>query len=296
VKKLLALASVLVTPAFALAANANYGTLWFFGDSITLGADGSNSGFRGDLIQDLNPVPTTDGVSNTPQPGQSIFTTVGTSSQMASNYLLSLGTPGYTNPYINHDGHPGATIQDLYNNPNNYSPSSSVSALLPQLATPPTRVYLMMGSNNAMTYGDTSDLNTDLQDELSIISYIKNNDPNLVQIFVEPPPSYPSQSIGDGPNGYDQYASMLGTALDQAPYSAYTTFVDSRPELTEADFSPDGDPPTTQYLHPNDAGYQIIANDLYAATINSVPEPGTLSILGMGAIGLLARRRGPTAS
>jgi lysophospholipase L1-like esterase len=272
VKSILALAFLFLAPAAAVASNVNYGTLMFMGDSITVGQDGSNSGYRGFLIEDLNPVPYPYGAEATPQPGQGIFSTVGTNTQMASPYLQSLGTPGYYNPYIQSEGHSGATIQDLYDSSN-----GTGYAVAAMQNGQPNYVYLMIGSNNSM---DTAqEISTNLTDELSLISYIQSNDSNLSRIFVEPPPSYPSLSNGSAPNGYDTYAAALGAALLAAPYDAYTTFVDSRPELTNADFSPDGDPPTAQYLHPNDAGYQIIANDFYDATITAVPEPGQLGFL-----------------
>ena len=42
----------------------------------------------------------------------------------------------------------------------------------------------------------TSAQNTNAANELALISYIKNNDPNFIHMYVEPPPSYPSQSMG----------------------------------------------------------------------------------------------------
>ena len=79
VRQFLVLASILLGPAAAFASNVDYGSLMFLGDSITVGQDGSNSGYRGFLIQDLNPVPWTGpgGTELTPQPGQGIFSSVG---------------------------------------------------------------------------------------------------------------------------------------------------------------------------------------------------------------------------
>ena len=171
----------------------NYGSIMSWCDSITVGADGSNSGYRGFLLQDFDPVPYPDGQPN-PQPGESTLTTVGTSEQNDSPYINStLGTPGYSNPYGNHEGHSGAVITDLYNSSTGggFVPTSFADGNLPNY------VYLMIGSNNDMS--TTSAQNTNAANELALISYIKNNDPNFIHMYVEPPPSYPSQSMGQVP-------------------------------------------------------------------------------------------------
>jgi hypothetical protein len=234
----------------------NYGSIMFLGDSITVGADGSNSGYRGFLLQDFNPVPYVDGQPN-PQPGESTLTTVGTSEQMDSAYITAtLGTPGYTNRYGNHEGHSGAVITDLYNSStgSGFVPTSFADGNLPNY------IYLMIGTNNDMS--TTAAQNTNAANELALISYIKTNDPNFIHMYVEPPPSFPSQSMGQGANGYDQYAALLQTDLSASPYSSYVTYVNSRPELTDSDFTLENG----AYTHPNDSGYQILATDFFNAT------------------------------
>lgn len=309
-KKLMALVIGLFLPGACLAQGYNLGPIMFLGDSITTGADGSNSGYRGYFIQDFNPPAGNHGVFPAPTGNQGILTPIGTSQQMASPYLESLDTPGYTNPYANNEGHPGATIEDLYDTNSSaddneiatvsfdqatstpgYTPQVPYSVTNPYQA--PKYVYLMIGSNNAM--GTPTQIATALSDELSLISYIKSVDSNLSRIFVEPPPSYPSQSEGNAPNGYDTFSSDLGASLLLAPYDTYTTFVNSRPELnSSADFAiENGD---QQYLHPSDAGYQIIANDLYNATIAQVPEPSQLGLLALAATMLLVRARRTSAA
>jgi lysophospholipase L1-like esterase len=268
-RHLLAIAIPWALPAISLA-GPNLGAVMFLGDSITLGADGSNSGYRGYLVEAL--------LGN-----GATFSTVGTSMQGTSPYLGNLTTPGSYNPYIQHEGHPGATIQDLYvgSNPDNSSAGYVVTAL--QKAQP-DYVFLMIGSNNTMDTAGT--LATNLKDELALISYIRNSDTRLQRVFVEPPPSYPSD--GGAPNGYDRYSQSLEAALSAAPYASYATFIDSRAKLTSSDFTIDAG--QTGLLHPNDAGYQIIATDLYNATA-AVPEPAGFALLGLAGLMLTQHRR-----
>ena len=253
----------------------------FLGDSITLGADSVDPAaadrlmaarYRGYLVGDFLSVGAT-------------FSTIGTSTQNAGSYLNTVG-------FIQNEGHPGASIryydasnptyqlatvafdQSVGTSTGSYpnAPQDSYGPSNPY--SPPAYVYLMIGSNNAMN--TPTEISQALSDELSLISYIKSVDTGLNRMFVEPPPSYPAPAMA-APNGYDTYAASLGAALLTAPYDTYATFVDSRPELTNADFGEENG--QQQYLHPNDAGYQIIATDFYDATIAAVPEPGQLGVL-----------------
>ena len=320
--KLLTLGIVLFSPVFCLAGGVNLGGIMFLGDSITLGVDGSNDGYRGYLIADFNPPAGYNGVFPAPTGNQGSFDPVGTSIQQSpaggSAYLNSLDPPYNSgNFYLNNEGHPGASIQDLYD-PTNTDTTQYAKVAFDQVAsTPgynpatsgngspygsqnpyvaPRYVYLMIGSNNLMS--TPADISQSLSAELSLIGYIKSVDSNLSRIFVEPPPSYPDVSNGTGnqaPAGYDTYATDLGASLLLPPYSSYTTFVDSRANLNStADWAMENG--SQQWLHPDDAGYQIIANDLYNATLATVPEPTQLGFLSLlGCLLLIRTPRTPTA-
>jgi len=266
-------AEVWSTPTSATG-NPNYGSIMFLGDSITVGQDSvdpsnggayayGGAGYRGYLMHDLNPVPFPNGTA-APAPGESRFTTVGTLQQGSTYQNAVLGTPGSPNPYEQSEGHSGAKITDLYN------PSTGTGFAVTAFGTDgdrPNFVYLMIGSNDDMSTQSAQQAN--LQNEEALIAYIKSTDTALVRIFVEPPPSYPSETMGDGYNGYDDYALSLQSALQSSPYSGYVTFVDSRFELTDSDFTPES---SGAYLHPNDLGYLIIATDFYNASISYLTQ------------------------
>ena len=240
-------------------AGQNLGAVMFLGDSITVGAHSTYAGYRGYLVERLL------GAGYT-------FTTVGA----ATGYVE--GASGFAAifnaTYSNQEGRPGAKILDLYcadpdhtgypAGPTERDKHTGEFAQKAVTRFQPAIVYLMIGSNDLM--GDTPSATSavyqaaNLRNELALIDLIHKVDPKLRHIYVEPPPSYVTSA------DYTSFSNALGAALadPKYPHRATTTFVNSRLRLTSVSFYHDtierGD------LHPNDEGYKIIADDLFAAT------------------------------
>jgi lysophospholipase L1-like esterase len=95
------------------------------------------------------------------------------------------------------------------------------------------------------------------------------------------PGAPPAQLAGPAIQLLNAIIAGEAAAFGDKYVDTYSAFLGKEAQLTHIT-----DTPVGTNVHPNDAGYTVIAN-----AINPVPEPSTLAILGVLGLGLAARRR-----
>ncbi len=174
-------------------------------------------------------------------------------------------------PEPDHEGHDGATIRRLTSI---YSGAEATRAGQVTL--------LMVGTNDVWrgTGPDHASLAPQNLDRLIQTIFDSNSSTRLFVASI--PPVWDGHAHQELAAVKDYNAAIPGIVAAWAARGKTIHYVDVYSRVTPSDLI-DG-------VHPSDVGYEKIAGAFFDAMV-SVPEPGSLGLLGAGALGLLLRRR-----
>lgn len=252
----------------------NLGNIMPLGDSITYGSF-VVGGYRDPLYQKL----TAAGYS---------FNYVGSATDNATTLMTTAGQ-------THHEGHSGYVIQkkdptDLTGDSGRSGIEDNINTWIGPGGADPNYILLMIGTNDVDIQYYLATAGSRLSNLISTIS---------------------NQSTGLRPNAHLIVARITPTtdATENLRVQTYNSAVDSvvlqhqamGENVTEVDMysalipvaGSGGD--MTDKLHPNASGYNKMA-DVWLTGIQAVPEPGSASLLGIGAVTMLLRRRRPRSA
>ena len=239
------------------------------GDSITDGVDGTDiAGYRGPLNTLLNNA----GIQH-----QFVGSCTDTPGNLPANQQ-------------HHEGHSGYTIQG--GGRSGLLDPGNISSWLGASGPNPDVILLMIGTNDVTTYATTLatvPLATANMDTLieTISNQTTGLDPHAKLIIAKITPMAGSYA-GYDPEVQAYNQSLIGLVAQHQAMGENVSLVDMYSALNPStDVAGDG-------LHPNDSGYNKMAQVWLNGIEAAVPEPSTVILLGVGAISLFAyawRRR-----
>ena len=144
---------------------------------------------------------------------------------------------------------------------------------------PPDVAMFMLGTNGS---GDADAVEHNVQSHREMFELVRDENPNVIILF-----GLPYQEWDPFPEmreAFEDLAAEMTTA--QSPIIT----VDHSPGWTSNPYVSGTD--TLDWVHPNPQGELKVALNWYAAFEEHVlPEPGTLALLGLGALAAVTRRR-----
>ncbi len=168
-----------------------------------------------------------------------------------------------------HEGHWGWT---------SWSILSSLPGWLNGYEAPPDVAMFLLGTNGS---GETNAIQRNVDAHRDMINLLRAQNPDVIVLL-----GLPFQEWNPFPAMRQAYRDL---ATEMSTLQSPVVPVDHSPGwISNPVYSTSH---TVDWVHPNQRGDQKLAENWYAAFEQVVPEPASLSLLGLGGLALLRRRR-----